>query len=1381
MRRLLQPGNLAVGSLALLLALIVFLNGWGTFFTDIKPEVYLAPGRMLSRYLSAWTFSPYLGSPNFNVGLAPVLFVLALLRFTGMSPEITFKVLHLLLWLVGSWGAARLLRMLLPSAGRAARLAVAVVFLANPYTVTAGGTLAIALPLCLLPWQLVCLVLAMRRPRSWGWPAAFGLTFFAMSGMNVAVVPVFQLLAVPPLVIGLRRAYGLTWRDVLRVLGRCALFVVVLSLYWLVPAVSAIATGSSIVGASETLSGIASVSSLPEVLRGLGQWSLYGQGPDGPWVPEFSAYLVNPFVILLTLLLPAFAIVALGYAPRVLARTAGLWLGIASVVMVGLYPVSAPSPFGRCLRWIFENVTVLSAFRTTNKVGAVWVVSLALLVGWGVAECARRIAGRPVLRALLGPTAVVLVVAWSLPAFSGRLYISEFDVPRYWKEAAATLDVRSDASRVLLLPGQTRSHYSWSEERPDDLTNSLLGRDAIIPETTPNTSAPGANLLAALDDSFQSGTAPAASLSTFARYLGVDDVLLRHDIRWEEYGGARPSLTERVARIDPGLIGLRNFGAPGQNVVVPELQSPEFTERILPPLQLYGVRDARAAVRTEPVAGSLVVDGDGWSVPAMLRAGLLLGDPGFRYTTDLTTKELAASLGRDHRLVITDTNARRVAISNRLVGGQGPLLAANAPLGTTRTLGTDPDLQTVLRTEGIRATATQEGGAFFDVPYGSAENAVDGDPASSWLFGDFKRGVGARLSLTLPRPRAVGKVAITQAQVGSARIGTVTVRAGATSRQVTLPATGPAVVDLGGVTTDRVEITVDSQTGDGYNLVGISEVKLGAEKAIRVARAPLGIVHAAATLGAEGRARLAQTPLDVLFTRIQGSADLSDDPENALNRDFSLPDTRTFRQRAQVRVPAGEELLYDHLLGYSDKVTATSSSQFFDDPHNRASGAVDTDPKTAWVPNSDLEGATFEVRGPRRDLSSVTVVQRPGAGSAASLSGNVATGVSVRVDGSELGTFRLSRGRTVLNLARRVGRPLQGLTVRLTVTRSSGTPDQAPPRFTDIDTGVRMVKRSSRPPACATVATLDGRALRMRPEHPVRLADEYGGASSWVACSQVTLTAGEHVIRAADAVVLDSLDLLDTSGRSPARTTLAPALTVEAADGRTMVARTAGPATGPYTLLIGQGYDPRWTATMDGVDLGRPQVVDGYSTGWVINTPGEHTFRIGFGPQRRADLALAVSASGLLAAVATSATSLVRTRRRAGRNIRAPLVPRRRRPSRLAAMLAEPVVRSIAGWAAWVVGAGFFLGAVGAALAGLGVGLSVWWRVPERWLTWTGAALVLASGLVFWLQAGDLRGQVSASAVARHTLPHYIAGAGLLLGLVGAAWRRYDDEGGSEQ
>ncbi|MEP7089477.1 MAG: alpha-(1-_3)-arabinofuranosyltransferase family protein [Nocardioidaceae bacterium] len=1363
----------------MLLALVVFLNGWGTVPTDIKPEVYLAPGRMLGRYLSAWTSSPYLGSPNFNVGLAPVLAVMAGLRALGLPAGAAYKVLHLALWVVGAGGAARLLRLLLPRAGWVAPLVAAVVFLANPYTVTAGATLAIALPLCLLPWQLVCLVRGLQQPRSWMWPAAFGLTFFAMSGMNVGVVPVFQLLAVPAVVWALRTPYALGWRDATRVVLRCAFFVVLLSCYWLVPAVSAVATGSSIVGASESFSGIASVSSFPEVLRGLGQWSLYGRDADGPWVPQFTAYLLDPFVVVLTLLLPATALVALGYAPGRLIRVTAPLLVLAAVVMVGLYPVSAPSPFGRLLRWLFEDVTALSAFRTTNKVGSVLVVALALLLGWGAVALVGRLGDRPALLGLLAPLAFVVLVAWSLPAVSGRLYISHIDVPRYWHQAAAALDARSHASRVLLLPGQTRSSYSWSEPRPDDVTNSLLDRDAVIPETTPNTSAAGANLLAALDDSLQSGTAPAASLSTFARYLGAGDVLVRHDVRFEEYGGARPALTERVARLDPGLTGLESFGGPGENVVTPELQAPDPAERNLPPLQLYGVRDARPTVRAEPVAGSLVVDGDGWALPAMRRAGLLGQDPGFRYVSDLSPAQLASSLGPDHRVVVTDTNARRDTISNRLVGGQGPLLPAATPLGTTRTLGTDPGLQTVLRTEGIQAAATQEGGAFFDVPYSSPENAIDRDPASSWLFGDFKRGVGARLTLTLPHPRQLGRVAITQEQVGSVRIGQVTVRAGSTSRTVTLPATGRAVVNLQQVVSDRLEVRIDSEVGDGFNLVGISDVAIGGAasqaQSIRVARAPLGVVRAAAAMDARQRARLDRTPLDVLLTRSQGSASPSDDPEIGLDRDFSLPDRRTFRLRAQLKVPTGSERLYDRLVGYSGRVTATSSSQFGNDPRNRASGALDDRPSTAWVPDSDLPGASIEVRGPRRDVSLVTVVQRAGHRSARVRSNDVATAVSVRVDGRRIGTFPLTTGRSYLFLQGKVGQPVLGRSVRLTLTRSRGSAAQPPPRFTTVDTGVQMLERRRPAYVCPPVALLDGRAVRLQPAHPAALEAAYGSATLWRSCSRTTLAAGPHTLRSAGGLVLDSLDLLDAGVRPSARTTSAPPLDVRT-DGRTTVATTSGSATGPYTLITGQGYDARWTATMDGTDLGPPQVLDGYSTGWVINTPGRHTFRIAFGPQHRADVALLVSGAGLLLAVAALGLGLVARRRRPVPGLVAPEGPPAPAPDR------SPRRHAWAGGAiAWVAGATVFLGVVGLVAAGLLMALDRWRRVPPRALTWTGAALVLASGLVFVLAEGSLRGQVSAAVVSSHLLPHYLAGVGLLVGAVGAARCLRDEERESRQ
>ena len=55
----------------------------GSFVPDIKPEVYLAPWRSAVDYLAAWRESPFLGSASFDVGLAPVAFVVAGLDALG--------------------------------------------------------------------------------------------------------------------------------------------------------------------------------------------------------------------------------------------------------------------------------------------------------------------------------------------------------------------------------------------------------------------------------------------------------------------------------------------------------------------------------------------------------------------------------------------------------------------------------------------------------------------------------------------------------------------------------------------------------------------------------------------------------------------------------------------------------------------------------------------------------------------------------------------------------------------------------------------------------------------------------------------------------------------------------------------------------------------------------------------------------------------------------------------------------------------------------------------------------------------------------------------------------------------------------------------------
>lgn len=82
------------------------------------------------------------------------------------------------------------------------------------------------------------------------------------------------MVAVPVVAVYARLALALRWRDIAAAVGKCALFVVVLSAYWLPATFAAGRAGSAHVDTTETLAGISSTSSFAEVLRGLGFWPL---------------------------------------------------------------------------------------------------------------------------------------------------------------------------------------------------------------------------------------------------------------------------------------------------------------------------------------------------------------------------------------------------------------------------------------------------------------------------------------------------------------------------------------------------------------------------------------------------------------------------------------------------------------------------------------------------------------------------------------------------------------------------------------------------------------------------------------------------------------------------------------------------------------------------------------------------------------------------------------------------------------------------------------------------------------------------------------------------------------------------------------------------
>ncbi|MFN8098191.1 MAG: alpha-(1-_3)-arabinofuranosyltransferase family protein [Dermatophilaceae bacterium] len=1368
MRRALTPHRLAVAGLILLLTIVVVGNGWDQTFTDIKPEIYYAPAAMVGHYLSSWTATPYLGSPNFNVGLAPVVLALAPLDLLGFSAKAIFLLSHLALWLIAGTGAARLARALSPAASPWTGLATAVCYVANPYAVVGGSTLAVLLPYALLPWMAYALVRALREPASWRWPAAAALAFFAQSGMNVAVIPIFQLLAVPPIALAVGRAAGLTWRRIGLVLAKCAVFVAGVSLYWLLPSLTATATGQQIVAGSETVDGIARVSSLTEVLRGLGIWTLYGTGPDGPWVPQYAAYETNSVIVVASLLWPVVALLALVVAGRTLRRTAALLIGTGAVTMVGLYAAAGPTPIALLVARLFDTISPLLAFRTTNKAGAVLTLGFTLALGhavpiwWRPARSRVRMP-RPARRWALPAALTALVAGWVYPALTGNLYTSPIDIPAYWRQAAAAVDAQPHDTRVLLLPAQTRPTYRWTDERPDDVTNSLVRREAIIPETTPNTSAPGGNFLAALGDLFGTGVAGPDTLSTMARYLGAGDILLRHDVAWEDVAGPRPALTSAEAGADPGLRGVANFGAPGENVA--GKAAPVGLEHLLSPVQLYAVRDPLTTVSARPLTGNVVVAGDGWAYDALARSGLLPGSPVVRFAADLASATgtsagsataadpagIGTLISAAARLVLTDTNRRQSVIPNRLTAGFGPLLPADATPAGTRALGGAAD-QTVLVREGPAIRASQVGAAFFETPYGEADNALDGDPATAWLFGDFRRAPGVTLDVSFTRPQTLHTVTIRPAALGPVHLDRVTLTAGGVSREVTLPDTGVASVDFGGVAASGVRLRVDSIRGDGYSLVGIAELGLPGPKVRRIGRLPLSFTAAYAALDPAAKARVDGIPLDVLLSRVRNAAGSADDSETTLERDITLPDARAFTTSATVRVPSASIATYDALSGLDPSVRVRASSVLLDNPDLRASMAVDGDLRTGWVP-SGIVGSWWEISGKARMIERVAITQRrvPQAGVDA---GRIADRVRIEVDGRVVATARLTAGVNPIRLRK----PLRGKVVRVEFTRESGT--GSPPQIVDIDTGLRPAVSRERP--CVTVAEVDGLPVRMRPSLPIRLADHDSPGTSWEGCSPETdLAAGTHTVRSVRDYQLDTFALRDRQGVAPVPAASPRAVSTTGSTTDMTITLDVGPTS--VALKIGEGYDARWVAEVDGRSLGTPVVIDGWSVGWILDQAGRHTVHVWFAPQRAATIGAWVSGLTVL-----GCALLVGMPFRLRRLAFAAAVGRRSRTEGAGAsapLTAWPLARR---WlpVGVVAAGGFAFGIPG--LVGALVVVATRRRLTARRQIIAGAVVVAAAGLLQIVLAIPSWGSVDALVTAHSAWPHVVAAAGLVIALAGA-------------
>jgi arabinofuranan 3-O-arabinosyltransferase len=1220
-------------ALGLLAATAVILTDQGWFTPDTKPEVYLAPVRTLARMLSTWDADPHLGQPNFQTGLLPVSAAVSAIHALGMPAWLVLRVWRALLLLAAGWGAVRLFHLLAGERSNpAGRVAAAAVYVANPYVIVAGATTPILVPYALLPWLLLAFARSVREPATWRWPAAFALAFFLMTGMNAGVVAVFMCLAIPCYLLYQRLTERTPWRLLARPTLRCLALALLVSLYWLVPAAMAGETGEAVAAFTETPENVATTSSYSETLRLLGYWVMYFQQDGKAGIPGAVGYLTNPLLLVASFLVP---VLAAGCALLARARArafAVILLAVAVPVMVGLFPPAAPSPFGRLLRAAFEDVPGAIAFRTTNKAGALVALAYALLFGFGAAELLRRATpSLPWRAALAGGVAVVLAVA-VMPAWTGGLYPLRYLVPDYWQRLARDVNAGPAGSRVLLSPGTSNVAYRWGMEGPDDLNLSLFSRPSVGRSTVPNGSIEQTNFLAAMDIPVSTGAADPGVVAAMARYLGVGDVVVRNDLRWETFGGSRPSLLAASLAGDQTLRLAGSYGRPGEHTVAPvsSFYPPEQAaeDAALPPLQRYAVAGPRPVTRTEPVKGAMLVDGDSFAIPSLLKLGLAPGGPAFRLLGSVTPSELAASLADGARVVVTDTNRRRAWGSFRTGQNYSPTLGAEQPLPpSTLALFGDPQAQTVTRLEGARSvTATGSGSLLTNTPYGKPELAFDGDRRTAWITGDFGGAVGQSITLTLEEPVDVGEIVLRPLlSEPGVQIAAVRVRVDAGAVEVPVPAEPEVRVAVPHATTSTVSVEITQVRGAGLNPVGFWEIGVPGVQVRQVVRAPQTLKRLAGSLSPADRSRLDAAPIDVVLTRAAAPGDdRFHDEERILDRELWLPAERAFTVSGRAAAgPNLPDLVVDRLAGAPPGVRASSSSRFFDAIGARASRALDGDPSSAWVPDGRGPGEWIELELPGDRLDHIDVLQTVPKGPSGA---DVITGAEVSINGGKPFLVSLGQGSTRIDFpARKVER------LRLTIAKVAGLGGQV--RISELKAGDARI--ASPPPTqrlrgCVQIATVDGEPLEVQLDGNLRQLAA-GEALPLADCGEpLRLSGGDHQVVSSTGWLVDLLALSSPAPATRASQLPSPAdLRVTGSSRSGMTIRT-GAAGGPYYLVVGQGYDRRWRATMDGRWLGPPLLLDGYSVGWRITDQRPHTFEVAFGPQRAATLSQAVSGAGLV-------------------------------------------------------------------------------------------------------------------------------------------------------
>ena len=1264
----------------LIVALVAYLpiiaSSPGRVGADTKTYLYLDPGRVLTEATTMWDADVALGTVTHqNIGylwpMGPFYWVFDTLG----SPDWFAQRIWLGSLLFAAAAGVRYLLRTLDWHGGGLLVAM-LAYELTPYLLDYSARIsAVLLPWAGLPW-MIALTIRAARTQGWRHPALFALLVVTVGSVNatslllVGIAPVLWL----GHAVWIERSLGFV--RALAVAVRIGGLTAGVSLWWIAGLVLQGGYSLPVTRYTETYQTVASASTAPEVLRGLGYWFFYGHDKFGQWIEPSIEYTQGVWLIFVSYGLVVLALLGAALVRWRYRSYFVLLIVVGGLIAVGSHPFDAPSPLGSRFKE-FTTTDAGLALRSTPRALPMLVLGTSVLLAALINALQRRWPGWGRAFASVVVVAIMLnnPAMWRIRMIEEHLHRDE-DIPEYWLEAIEALDANGNEGRVMELPGTDFASYRWGNT-VDPITPGFLDRGYVARELVPFGSNESAALLTAFDRRFQEDTVEAGSIVPVAQLMSVDDIVHRADLTFERFRTPRPVPTADLLDNRAGLGSGIGFGEPVPNIAGPEQTmrdevflaiSPDLADPS--PVTAYPVPEALDIVRLRATTGATVLVGDAEGVVDAAGAGLVDTTRPLWFGADLAgDDELREQVLEDPAtIVITDTNRRTARRWGTLRENVGHVEQADeVPLVDDPTDNRlelfpewdgDPDIQTVSRQPGpFILRATEYGNPVTYTNDDRPAHAIDGDTQTAWVVGAFAEARGERLVFTYPEPVELDEITFVQPQGEANRhVTEVAIRAAGTV--IARPELGPDSrteggqrVDLpshGSTTVYEVELTDlslgEQPTYPGVSPVGFAEVRMGAAPpVVEALRTPVAFVGA---VGAD----LDRHDLAVVLTRQRSNPQepVRADPEAEIRRDVVVPVARQFDVEGTARLSAAvPESALDALIGRAAAIdgsglVARSSGRLPGDLRSGASFAFDGDEQSAWTGVFGAQAGqwlelTADAPIPIDEIRLDVVVDADHS---------VPTLVELQLDGESFGRF--STGMALADRARgsyesvtiAVGR--RAAQVRLIVVEAqerptrdwySGSFTAMPIAIAELDLGgdqSRFGPPTGVDTGCLPLLIVDGAPRSARVVGDVDAALERH-ALGVKGCDRATTAGGEFTVETTGrAHGLDVDQLVLRSPRPLEAASAPPEVTViEESDTELLVSVPARDAA--HWLVLGQSFNDGWAATVEGQSLGEPTLIDAFANGWLL-PPGESTLvRLEWEPQALVGRALWASVAAIIA------------------------------------------------------------------------------------------------------------------------------------------------------